>query len=477
MLWLALYFPHLPLELFARGLPAGTALAVSQRIGGRDLIARSNDAATNQGVRPGMPLQAALALCAALQVHPRDLGAERQALEELALWAYQFSPRICFEPSLLLLEVGASLRLFGGLEALLQQILEQMAPLDHRHLQALAPTPMAAALLARCVPGSRILQAEALATALAPIPLVSFTRDPPTRKLVADLGLYTLGQCLSLPRAELARRSGPQLLLLFDRLLGRTPDPRSPWQPPAYFEQRLDLLGEIYHQGALALPARRLIIGLCGYLRGRGAGTQRLDWSLEHRERPPTRFEQGLLRPSRDAAHILAMFRERIERVRLPEPVVQLQLRVEDCLPFEERTGTLLPQPALTRGRQLLERLRNRLGDDRVRGLRALPDHRPERACQLCEPGVVGNGKAFPDGVRQPPWLLHRPRPLRLRQGQPECNGPLRLKTPPRRIESGWWDGFDVARDYFLALNPAGERLWVFRDRRSGEWFLHGIFS
>ena len=47
----------------------------------------------------------------------------------------------------------------------------------------------------------------------------------------------------------------------------------------------------------------------------------------------------------------------------------------------------------------------------------------------------------------------------------------------PERIESGWWDGFDIARDYFIALNPAGARLWGFRDRRSGEWFLHGLFS
>jgi len=53
----------------------------------------------------------------------------------------------------------------------------------------------------------------------------------------------------------------------------------------------------------------------------------------------------------------------------------------------------------------------------------------------------------------------------------------LQLRSLPRRIESGWWDGFDIARDYFVALSAAGERLWVFRDRRSGRWFLHGLFS
>jgi protein ImuB len=45
------------------------------------------------------------------------------------------------------------------------------------------------------------------------------------------------------------------------------------------------------------------------------------------------------------------------------------------------------------------------------------------------------------------------------------------------RVESGWWDGADVARDYFLAETPGGERLWVYRDRRSRDWFLHGLFA
>jgi protein ImuB len=78
--------------------------------------------------------------------------------------------------------------------------------------------------------------------------------------------------------------------------------------------------------------------------------------------------------------------------------------------------------------------------------------------------------------MSQPPWLLPRPRPLRQRQGVPQYGGTLRLDGPPERIETGWWDGFDVARDYFVAHSPAGERLWVFRDRRGGGWYLHGLF-
>ena len=47
----------------------------------------------------------------------------------------------------------------------------------------------------------------------------------------------------------------------------------------------------------------------------------------------------------------------------------------------------------------------------------------------------------------------------------------------PERIETGWWRGCDVQRDYFAATSSTGRRFWLFRDRRSGRWFVHGSFD
>lgn len=94
MLWLALYFPQLPLEVCVRGRQQGGALAVVEPLGGREQVSRCNSAAQAYGVRPGIALPAALALCADLAVQRRDRARERRALDELALWAYQFSARI-----------------------------------------------------------------------------------------------------------------------------------------------------------------------------------------------------------------------------------------------------------------------------------------------------------------------------------------------------------------------------------------------
>jgi protein ImuB len=79
---------------------------------------------------------------------------------------------------------------------------------------------------------------------------------------------------------------------------------------------------------------------------------------------------------------------------------------------------------------------------------------------------------------RRPLWLLLEPQPLRERAGLPRRRGALRLLSEPERIESGWWDGADIARDYYTALDTHGVRLWVFRERRAPHgWFLHGIFG
>jgi len=493
MQWLGLYFPDLPLEVFWAG--EDMPLAVTRRGKGRDIIDRCNGPAREAGVRPGMPLNAALVLAPALCLHERDRKRERQRLEAIAAWAWKYSSRISFDPLLLLLEVGSSGRLFGGLESLLQRLCDDSrapAVTDHR---ALAPSPGAAALLARLRPGSRVEQVEELVPVLADIPLARITRDENLLSLMRGIGLSTIGDALALPRPELARRVGPEPVLLLDRLLGRAPDPRSLWQPPEVFEQRLLLLAEIEQAPALQFPARRLVEDLCAFLRGRDAVAQRLYWRFLHRDAQPSRLEQGLLMPSAEAAHILELFRQHLENLRLPGAVVEMELRVDAWQGAERASGDLFTTERKG-DESFLERLHARLGEDAVRGLRLRPDHRPEKAWAYRKPlGSRGSNAARreqdgvphslrraaslpqPASTHHPLWLLPKPQRLRQRNGQPWHQGRLELCAFSRRIETGWWDGDDVARDYYRARNPAGQELWVYRDRRSGQWFLQGVFE
>ncbi|WP_419613990.1 hypothetical protein, partial [Thiolapillus sp.] len=197
MLWLGFYFPQLPLSIFAG--EQAVPLAVTRREKGRDLIDRCNDLAQAQGIHAGMPLNTALSLLSSLQVRERDRAREQQQLEALAGWAWQYSSRISFDPLLMLLEVGASLKLFSGFSSLLERMQqEQPAAADLQHW-ALAPSPSAAALLARYRPKTRITDPGQLPGQLADIPLQRLTRRRQVLELVQGIGLASIGDCLQLP--------------------------------------------------------------------------------------------------------------------------------------------------------------------------------------------------------------------------------------------------------------------------------------
>jgi len=479
VLWLGWYFPRLPLEVFG-SVQSEQPLAVSRRRKGSEWIDRCNEAARCRGIRPGMSLPAAFALLPELRVRARDRQRERRALESLGHWGWCYSSRISFDPLLVLLEVGGSLSLFGGFQELVARMLRELPALGYAGQWGAAPTPSAAALLARVAPATCIDTLEELASRLAPVPLRHFTRNRVLLDLMRNLGLESIGDCLRLPRPELVKRVGSEPTLLLDRLLGQAPEPRSLWQPAKRFSQRLPLLAEIEQAQALQFPAQRLLASLCAFLHGRDGGAQQLEWRLLHRDAPDTVFRQELLEPSRDARHMLELLRHRLERLVLPQPVVEMELKLLHWQPLPIRQDDLFEvrEKGADNG-LLLERLRAHLGATAVQGVELQADHRPERAWRYRDPAERGGPdlKPAPCHRHQPLWLLPTPRRLSMRQGRPFHEGPLRLKPFSQRIETGWWEKEEDGRDYYQAVNPAGERLWVYRERNSGKWFLHGFFD
>jgi len=474
MLWLSLHLPHLPLEVF--GCEPGTEpLAVAYR----QLIQLAGPVALAAGVRPGMKTSAAQALCAGLILQERRPDLERRALERLAAWCLQFTPMASLEPpDTLLLEIESSLRYFGGLDRLLKNVRTGLEELGYRHLFGIAPTPLAAWLLSRAgdeapLPGGRSLDRH-----LGRLPVGLLTLDERQRDALSGLGVETLGDCLALPRTGLARRLGTDLLQRLDRAFGRTPDPREPFRPPPRFHSRIELPAEAAHTDQLGFALGRLIRELCGFLRGTGNGVQRLHIALEHRYGSATGLELGTVQPGRDPARLTALLQERMERVRLPEPVLAVTLKALRLHRLDGQPMHLLeddPARNTDHWHALLERLSARLGEPRIRGIGTHPEHRPERAWRYAAPGESAGTEALPD---RPLWLFPEPRHLETSDSQPLWHGPLILEHGPECIESGWWDGEDVSRDYYVAVNPAGARLWVFRERRSPRrWFLHGLFG
>ena len=481
MLWLALHFPRLALDIMERGTPGVGPFAIAFSSGSGATLVNCNRIARARGIRSGMTVAAASALVSDLRIAIRDENGERAALERIATWAMQYTPAVSLSPPFeVLLEVEGSLGLFGGLGRLQRRIERDLAQLGYAVHAACASTPFAAQLFSRAGLAMRIRHDDALRHELCKLPVAVLDHPPETMQMLERFGVHTLGECLQLPRAETARRLGRKLIEDIDRALGRLPDPRPSYAPPATFTASLPLPAPVEQAEALLFGARRLLDELCGWLAATGKGALCLRWMLSHERRAATRVQMRLVAASRDPEHLLNLGRERFTGIELPCPVTAISLHGDQTESLSSRNLSFLPEEQ--RGREsavhLVERLQARLGEKAVLGLAMRSDHRPERAWQLCRPGAASAPRVPLEFSARPVWLLARPQPLREVAAMPYHEGPLSMLAGPERIESGWWDGHDVTRDYFVACNPARSLFWIYRERNaSPAWHLHGIFG
>ncbi len=475
-LWLAAYFPCLPLEALLPVTGDARALAVIEAGDTRRCLVACNDRAARQGVAAGMGLNTALALAPGLELRERRPSAEAALLDRLARWALQFTPVVSIEPpSSLLAEVRGSLELFGGARALCRRAQAGLRSAGLQADVALAPTPRGALWLARA--GIRIaaVHGDAMPGLAARLPLSCLGWPADVIEALTGLGIQNVADLARLPRDGFAQRFGQAPLDELDEGLGRRREPRRRHVVPERFDERLELPAEAGSTIALEPAAEQLLARLGAFLRARASGLSELRIDLLHRGQPPTRIRLGLTRPNGHEGHLGELLRERLAQCRLPGAVTALRFRSGVLLPLTLRDAGLFEQgrvadPEATA--RLLERLRARLGEDAVFGVCPVPEHRPERAWRIAEPGGATPLPGHWPATRpaRPLWMLAEPQPLAAWDGV--------LVTGPERIETGWWDGHDVRRDYYVALTQDGVRLWIFRERPPGQgWFLHGVFG
>lgn len=500
MLWTAFDFPALALDVFARGWPPETHARpfVVDSGGHVPRIVALNDAARAAGLREQMLLSAAYALAPELVQQPRDPSGEQAALARLATFALGFTPMVSLvPPSAWVAEIGGSLRLFGGRAKLVARLAEGVQAGGFAAAIGIAPTPIAALAFARAGQATAVTTLDALRQALAGIPLTHFDLPDAARTTLAAAGVRTFGEADRLPREGLARRFGPALVATLDRAAGRRPDPREPYSPPPTFATRLELPAPVRDVERLGFAVHRLVQELSAWLLARGLGVTVLSLALahehalvRHRDSPTTQARFALGAPSRTPRHLMQVLRERLAHLTLPAPVAAIGLASESVAALAGRNLGLLPgDEGLVPEVPLIDRLRARLGEDAIQLVAPHAEHRPELATrgadlqpsdatvsQKRDRSSRGSRLLLPSAPR-PVWLLGEPQPLRaMLETQPWI-----LREGPERIESGWWDGRDVRRDYYVAENPGGEIVWIYRDHRygtdDGEWFLHGVFA
>jgi protein ImuB len=532
MLWLGIYLPQLALEVFERtvdynGSDARTsvALAVCDRLH----VLLTNPGAQALGVRNGIKRATALALAPDLRMLERDPTREQQALEQIACWLLQFTPsisliapaasagkaarhrvRASLPNSGLLLEVEPSLRLFGGLDALWNRIKSGLHTLGFSAQLACAPTARGAWLLSLQSDGVIAQDQAQLNARLAALPLCLLDSAAPHRDTFESIGTRTIKELQLLPRAGLARRFGHELLHELDQALGKKADPRAWFEAPPSYSARLELLADIENAEALLFAAQRLLIEMTGWLSALHVAVRSFELHGIHDDLPATQLPIRMTEASRDLERMVGLLRERLAVTKLPAPVHTLILICGEVVPLSLPNQELFPTPRSTQeslGR-LIERLQTRLGRQQIQRLCVLQDHRPEAAYRLEEidqafeisspvaalatSASTSNTStsntsdsialSSHSSLPRPLWLLRTPVPISERNNRPYWGSSLNLLAGPERIESGWWDGALVQRDYFIAEDDANVLYWIYRERLGSTdpgkgWFLQGRFG
>jgi len=479
-LWLCLYLADLPLEVQA-GYEPDESMVVTEVTGQRIEVIAVSAAARHAGIEPGMSQAAAQVLCPEVRLEVRDPAAESRRLDRLAGWASRWTSWVSVAPpNSLLLEVGGSRHLFGGLDEIQRAVMAGLGGHGHHVRTAIARSARAASWLAPWQSGIVASDDDRTRQGVAALPIEALGLPPTRQARLRRAGLNTLGALMRLPRDGLARRYGQAIVRQLDEALGQRPEAVPRFAAPRRFTAEVDMPMPESATPRLLAAAGHLTDQLVRYLRAHDAAVDRLRLCLFHEERPASTLTVGLAMAGRDDRRFVRLLGEHLDRFELPAPVVGLRLEAPHVLPLSAGTQDWLDPAGADDWLATVERWQARLGAQAVLALGSRADHRPEQAWQLGQPGQVDCCDGPPAAPR-PVWLLREPQALIVREQRPTYNGPLSTETGPERIEQGWWDTAgpdgDISRDYYVMRDRFGTRLWVFQDRQRLGWWLHGYFA
>ncbi len=473
--------------------------------------------AAAQGIRVGMPIAEAKSLLRELVIERYEQLADSVALRKLAEMCDRFSPCVALEegeePASLLLDISNLAHLLGSDVRLAKRVDKFFTSRKYYVQITVADTIALAWAVAHFLPtlepplqSPAIMPSGQLASAnefrpsiLDQLPVESLRIAHDTADLLHRLGIETVGQLSALPRESLSSRFGEQLLLRLDQLTGAAPEVLVSYRGLAALEAGCALEQPTTDRTALLHVLSQLVEQLAGHLSARDQGAVLLVCKLGYAKGKPVLVRIGLVEPSASARQFMELIGLHFETVVLTDEVVRVEIHAAVVGGLSERQHELFVDQWPSAPHQLavlINRLSSRLGDAQVVRPQLRPSPLPERAFRYLpansEPTSPSRKKpasdSDPSSVAPRPLLLY-PDPRRVEvmsvapDGIPQV---IQLDSRrerivqhwgPERIETLWWRGPSVRRDYYRIATESGEHWWIFRQLTDGQWFLHGIFA
>ncbi len=496
MLYLSLALPLLPLEIFARQTPVDSPLIILEK----QRVLCCNKTAMQQGIKPGISLGTATALSAQSRFIERSPQQEQQALQQLGVLCYGFSPTVVLQHNnSLCLDLTGCLKLHNGLQSLQHQLAQCLQDLGYSYRLGLADTPKAATLLSQCRHSAistigkhfpqfdyqtQHIDTPGLNRLLAKQPLSHLDCDAKLKNKWHKLGFSQLEHLLRLPARAIGRRFGKDFLRYLQQLRGEYPDPQQGIAMPEDFISEQVFIDGIQQTEQLLFPARRMLDELSHYLTARQLWCHGFQWQLQTHQQaasPCHKLHIQLTQAQNSAVHFLLLTRLKFEGLYLNDAVQSLRLRAEHFSPACQQSKALFADIGINTAdddeiQQLLDKLRTRLGEQAILQCQARDEHLPERACQLVPLQSPSPNDTNTSSKQRPLWLFPQAMSLHKRHNTLYWQGQLQLLQGPERIDSCWWQE-KTARDYYVARHENGGIYWIYHDLSCQRWYVQGLFA
>ena len=475
-LWLCLRFEQLSLNSLSHEGERPVVVLSKQR------VVTANEAAIALGVQRGQSSATVQALLhdSSMLLFERDPQAEARALAQLEAWAYSITPSLeRWRDNCLLLEIGGCLTLFGGLAPLLQHIESDLARRYYQLDSGIAETRLGAWLLSYTDHGRDI--GSPLTSRIATLPISLIEEFPKAVSSLNKAGIHDFQTLLALPMAAIGRRCGREFSHWLQRLTGVQQEAQQDYTPPQLFNDALWFGFEIRHQPELHPAITDLLQRFCLFLRNTQLDTQQIEWRLLGF----SGAAQPFVVRSSEAHNQWKIWFEltclQLDQIQIARDIEGIELVANQLAPCIYAAKDLFSDDHNREPlNALIDRLRSRLGLNAVKhvGIRDehLPEHSLQSSAQLTDTSTLPGTQTSRLEAQRPFWLLPEPQAIHEAQGTLNWNGKLTLAYGPERIEDNWW-ATPVSRDYFIARRQDQQTLWIFQDRRSRRWYVHGVFA
>jgi len=463
---------------------------------GRMVITAANTLALEEGIQTGMAVADARVLVPTLEVLDDNVELTSKLLRKLALWCIRYTPIVSIDaPDGLLLDISGCPHLWGGEKIYLQQIVHTLRSKGYDVRGAIADTVGAAWAIARYGRVTPIVEPGEHMNALLDLPPAALRIDASIAGRLQKLGLDRIHRIAGMARQSLRTRFGNELLLRLDQAFDRADELIDAVIPVAIYMERLPCLEPICTAGGIEIALTRLLEMLCSRMQHDGKGLRTAILKGHRVDGQVIEAAIGTHRATQNVSHLFKLFEEKISTL---EPGLGIEVftleapKVEDVGPsqttFWEGAGGLSDNGLS----ELIDRVSNKMGADRVHRYIPSEHYWPERAITATDSLDEAALHCWSVTRPRPVYILARPEPIEVTAPIPdyppmlfrhrgELHKIIRAEGP-ERIEQEWWIATGQHRDYYMVENEGGVRYWIFRSGHykgtdPHQWFLHGYFA